>query len=64
MPAGAVRIIAAWIAHLRGVGAPVNDAGAAPYQERAGSVPDVVALLAPDLAGDAALIKAVEGALP
>jgi fructuronate reductase len=64
VPAGAVRIIAAWIAHLRGVGAPVNDAGAAPYQERVGSVPDVVALLAPDLAGDAALIKAVEEALP
>jgi fructuronate reductase len=64
VPAGAVRIIAAWIAHLRGVGAPVNDAGAAPYQERVGSVPDVVALLAPDLAGDAALIKAVEDALP
>jgi fructuronate reductase len=63
MPAGAVRILAAWVAHLRGVGAPVNDTGAAPYQERVGSVPEVVTLLAPDLAGDAALIKAIEDAL-
>jgi fructuronate reductase len=59
MPSGAVRIIAAWIDHLRGAGAPVNDAGAAPYRERAGSARDVVALLAPDLAGDKALIDAV-----
>jgi fructuronate reductase len=64
MPAGAVRILAAWVAHLRGVGAPVSDAGAAPYRERAGSAHDVVALIAPDLAGDAALIKAIEDALP
>ncbi|MGA5298973.1 mannitol dehydrogenase family protein [Nucisporomicrobium flavum] len=58
MPAGAVRILAAWIAHLRGAGAPVKDAGAGPYTERAGSVRDVVALLAPDLADDEALIAA------
>ncbi|UQU61260.1 mannitol dehydrogenase family protein [Couchioplanes caeruleus] len=58
MPAGAVRILAAWIAHLRGAGAPVQDAGAGPYLERAGSVRDVVALLAPDLADDEALIAA------
>ena len=37
MPAGAVRILAAWIDHLRGIGAPVDDAGAGPYRERAGS---------------------------
>jgi fructuronate reductase len=60
MPAGGVRMLAAWIDHLRGIGAPVNDAGARPYQDRAGSVGDVVALLAPDLADDAALRKAVE----
>jgi fructuronate reductase len=59
MPPGAVRILAAWIAHLRGVGAPVNDAGAGPFQERAGSAPAVLALLAPDLAGDADLVKAL-----
>ncbi|HET6530850.1 MAG TPA: mannitol dehydrogenase family protein [Actinoplanes sp.] len=60
MPAGAVRILAAWIDHLRGIGAPVNDAGAARYRERAGSVRDVVALLAPDLAGDKALVDAID----
>jgi fructuronate reductase len=60
MPAGGVRMLAAWIDHLRGIGAPVNDAGARPYQDRARSVGDVVALLAPDLADDVALRKAVE----
>ena len=60
MPAGAIRMLAAWIDHLRGIGAPVNDAGAQPYQDRAGSVGDVLALLAPDLAGDAALIEAID----
>jgi fructuronate reductase len=63
MPAGAVRILAAWIDHLRGVGAPVDDAGAAPYQDRAGSVRDVLALLAPDLGGDTDLIAAIDKAL-
>lgn len=29
MPAGAVRAVAAWVLHLRGLGAPVNDAAAA-----------------------------------
>jgi fructuronate reductase len=60
MPAGTVRILAAWIDHLRGIGAPVNDAGAGPYRERAGSAGEVVALLAPDLADDKALIDAVD----
>jgi fructuronate reductase len=60
MPAGGVRMLAAWIGHLRGIGAPVNDPGAGPYQERAGSVRDVLALLAPDLADDDALIKAID----
>jgi len=59
LPSGAVRILAAWIGHLRGIGAPVNDAGAGPYRDRAGSVRDVITLLAPDLAGDRALIDAV-----
>ena len=63
MPAGGVRVLAAWIAHLRGAGAPVDDAGAGPYRDRAGSVRDVIALLAPDLAGDPDLIGAVEAAL-
>ena len=60
MPPGCVHLLAAWIQHLRGVGAPVNDAGAAPYRERAGSARDVLALLAPDLAGDTELVHAVE----
>ena len=64
MPSGAVRIVAAWIAHLRGAGAPVGDAGAAPYQRRAGSVRDVLALLALDLADDAPLLAAIDAALP
>jgi fructuronate reductase len=63
MPAGAVRVLAAWIGHLRGIGAPVSDDGAAPYRERAGSARDVLALLAPDLAGDTELIAAVENAV-
>jgi fructuronate reductase len=63
MPPGAVRILAAWVDHLRGSGAPVNDAGAGPYRERAGSVRDVIALLAPDLADDADLVAAVQEAL-
>jgi fructuronate reductase len=62
MPAGAVRIVAAWIDHLRGIGAPVNDAAAGPYQERAGSARDVLALLAPDLADDTDLIGAIDAA--
>jgi fructuronate reductase len=59
LPVGAVRILAAWIDHLRGFGAPVKDAGAVPYRERAGSVRDVIALLAPDLADDSDLVAAV-----
>ncbi|MEU7906506.1 mannitol dehydrogenase family protein [Actinoplanes sp. NPDC049118] len=62
LPAGAVRILAAWIGHLRGIGAPVNDAGAGPYRARAGSARDVLALLAPDLAGDTDLISAIDDA--
>ena len=63
MQAGGVRVLAAWIDHLRGIGAPVNDAGAGPYRQAAGSVRDVIALLAPDLADDAALIEAIEEAV-
>jgi fructuronate reductase len=59
MPAGAIRVLAAWIGHLRGRGAPVNDTGAAAYQEKAGSPRDVLALLAPDLAADEQLAAAL-----
>jgi fructuronate reductase len=60
LPAGAIRIVAAWIDHLRGFGAPVADAGAGPFQARAGRVRDVLALLAPDLAEDDALVAAID----
>jgi fructuronate reductase len=63
MPGGSVRVVAAWIDHLRGLGAPLNDAGAAPFQQRAGSVPDVLALLAPDLADDGDLVNAIVKAI-
>ena len=63
LPGGAVRILAGWIAHLRGHGVPVDDAGAAPYRDRAGSPRAVLGLLAPDLAGDETLVDAVSAAL-
>jgi fructuronate reductase len=63
MPAGAVRVLAAWTAHLRGAGVPVDDAGAEPYRQRAGQVRDLLGRLAPDLAGDDALVAAVEADL-
>ena len=62
LPAGAIRIVAAWVDHLRGFGAPVADAGAEPFQARAGSVRDVLALLAPELAGNEALVAAIDQA--
>ncbi|WP_433292448.1 mannitol dehydrogenase family protein [Actinoplanes sp. CA-030573] len=62
IPPGAVRILAGWIDHLRGLGVPVDDAGAKPFQERASAVRDVLALLVPDLADDDALVAAVERA--
>jgi fructuronate reductase len=63
IPTGAVRALAGWIDHLRGIGAPVNDAGAVPFQERAGSARDVLTLLAPDMADDADLVIAIEHAV-
>ncbi|MCO8269225.1 mannitol dehydrogenase family protein [Actinoplanes sp. TRM 88003] len=60
LPTGAARVLAAWIDHLRGAGAPVADAGAQPYEERAGSVREVLTLLAPDLDGDTELIAETE----
>ncbi|GAB2605739.1 mannitol-1-phosphate 5-dehydrogenase [Paractinoplanes abujensis] len=63
LPTGAVRILAAWIDHLRGLGAPVSDAGAQPFTDRARSARDVLSLLAPDLAADDDLLKSVESTL-
>ena len=68
MPEGAVRVLAAWLAHLRGFGAPVRDAGAEPLLPTArGPLPDavrgVLAALDPALGGDAALAAAVLAAV-
>lgn len=60
---GAIRVLAAWIAHLRGAGAPVADAGAAPFQDRAASPKAVLELLSPGLAADPELVTALEEAL-
>ena len=64
MPVGGARVPAAWIGHLRGLGAPVGDAGAAPYRERAGSVPGVLALLGRGLAGDRDRVRTIGWLLP
>ena len=63
LPSGAIRALAAWIDHLRGVGAPVDDEGAGPYRRLASSARDVLTLLAPDLAADPALVTEIEKAL-
>ena len=62
MPAAAVRALAAWLLHLRGIGVPVDDSGAEPYRDRARSAREVLALLAPDLADDGDLVKAIDAA--
>jgi fructuronate reductase len=65
VPSGSATTVAAWVLHLRGLGAPVKDAGATPYQEAANAaelteaVPGVLDLLEPGLGGDAALVDAV-----
>ncbi|GIF00878.1 mannitol dehydrogenase family protein [Paractinoplanes rishiriensis] len=66
MPTGAVRALAAWIAHLRGTGAPVNDAAADAVLGAAGGRPAeatgrVLALLDADLATDDALLAELAG---
>jgi fructuronate reductase len=68
MPAGAVRAVAAWIAHLRGAGVPVRDAGnhavvAAATGSPAEAARRVLALLDADLAADAALLAELTGAV-
>jgi fructuronate reductase len=62
LPHGAARALAAWLLHLRGRGAPVQDAGADPSLAE-GPVPEaarrVLAFLDPSLADDAELASAV-----
>lgn len=64
LPAGATRPLAAWVCHLRGLGATVTDARAAELVPlAAGPLPDavrrVLAVLDPALVEDAALVTAV-----
>lgn len=64
VPPGAVRVLAAWICHLRGHGAPVNDAdGERARAAASGPVADAVAavltMLDPALGADDALAAAV-----
>src|SRR4051794_20778465 len=65
IPVGGATTLAAWVLHLRGLGAPVKDAGAGPFLRAANSgelaeaVPAVLDLLEPGLGSDAALVDAV-----
>ncbi|MGO1316058.1 MAG: mannitol dehydrogenase family protein [Cellulomonadaceae bacterium] len=64
LPLGAVTTIAAWIAHLRGAGAPVHDVAADVWVPRAAGTPRsaaerVLTALAPTLAGDDELLNAL-----
>jgi fructuronate reductase len=64
LPEGATRIIAAWICHLRGLGAPVTDARAGEVVALAGgslaeAARRILAFLDPALGGDEAVRAAV-----
>src|SRR5699024_8991823 len=66
LPEGATVALAAWIAHLRGAGAPVRDVEAARFQPLATGQPEnavtaVLGALAPDLAEDTELRNVVAG---
>src|SRR5690606_16265313 len=64
MPPGAVAAVAAWVAHLRGAGVPVNDVAAEQWQLLAAgednrAVRTLLTELAPGLAEDTELRAAV-----
>jgi fructuronate reductase len=65
IPVGCATTLAAWVLHLRGVGAPVKDPGAALAQQAANSgelrtaVPAVLDTLEPGLGQDQDLVRAV-----
>lgn len=63
LPLGATRVLAAWVCHLRGLGAPVKDAAAAALPRTDGTLPDAVrAVLTsfdPGLAADTPVVDAV-----
>jgi fructuronate reductase len=64
LPAGAARVLAAWVCHLRGAGAPVSDAHADQVVPLADgplpqAVPRLLGALDPALADDGELVRAV-----
>lgn len=65
IPTGCATVLAAWVLHLRGVGAPVKDAGGAPYVAAARAedvreaVSAVLSRLGADLGADETLIDVV-----
>jgi fructuronate reductase len=65
VPIGAATTVAAWVLHLRGLGAPVNDPGAAAALDAANSgelaaaVPAVLNVLEPGLGADQDFVVAV-----
>ena len=64
MPEGAARALAAWVCHLRGLGAPINDARAdevvaLAQGPLADAVPRVLEHLAPGLGADADVVAVV-----
>ncbi|MGV8847523.1 mannitol dehydrogenase family protein [Tessaracoccus sp.] len=66
LPAGAIRALAAWVAHLRGLGAPVKDPAGQSWQQSAGGEPTVAVQAVLErlgLGGDDELASAVVGAL-
>ncbi len=69
LPEAATRVLAAWVAHLRGAGAPVQDPRAGELKSAAdGPLPEavrsVLGLLAPQLATDDAVVDAVARQVP
>ena len=65
VPAGCATTVAAWVLHLRGLGAPIKDAGATAARDAANSgelpeaVPAVLDTLEPGLGADKDLVDAV-----
>ena len=63
LPAGAIRVVAAWINHLRGAGAPVKDANERVVELAGGDLEAAVArildFLEPALAADQQLVGAL-----
>jgi fructuronate reductase len=65
LPLGCATTIAAWVLHLRGLGAPIKDPGAGQAREAANSddlrvaVPGVLEILDPGLGADVEFVEAV-----